>query len=288
MGRRVIIVLGPTAVGKTSYSISLARKYSSPVISCDSRQLYREMRIGTAVPDPEQLSAVKHYFIQDRSVTQPLSAGGYEREALDLVHRLFEEGHETLVMCGGAMFYIDAFCNGLSDIPQTDPQLRRRLSERLAAEGVGSLAAELREIDPDAWSSIDLSNGARVTRALEVRLTTGRSFTSFRMDRAQYRDFEIVKIGLTRPREELYSRIGARVDKMMAEGLIDEVRSLSKYRDLTPLQTVGYKEVFDWLDNPGSISLEQTAEAIRTHTRQYARRQLTWWRRDSRIRWISL
>lgn len=288
MGRRVIIVLGPTAVGKTSYSISLARKYSSPVISCDSRQLYREMRIGTAVPDPEQLSAVRHYFIQDRSVTEPLSAGGYEREALDLVHRLFEEGHETLIMCGGAMFYIDAFCNGLSDIPQTDPQLRRRLSERLAADGVESLAAELHELDPEAWSSIDLSNGVRVTRALEVRLATGRSFTSFRMDGAAERDFEIVKIGLIRPREELHRRIGIRVDKMMAEGLVDEVRSLTKYRDLTPLQTVGYKEVFDWLDSPGAISLEQTVESIRAHTRQYAKRQLSWWRRDSGIRWISL
>lgn len=288
MARRVIIVLGPTAVGKTDYSISLAQKYSSPIISCDSRQIYREMRIGTAVPDRDQLEAVRHYFIQDHSVTVPYTAGTYESEALDLVHRLFDEGHETLIMSGGSMFYVDAFCKGLSQVPETDPQLRRQLTERLASEGVASLAEELRTLDPEAWKSIDLSNGARVMRAMEVRMTTGRSFTYFRQAEPKQRDFEIEKIGLIRPKAELHARINARVDKMVAEGLIDEVRSLTQFRNLTALQTVGYKEVFDYLDNPDTISLEQTVSSICTHTRQYAKRQLTWWRRDEQIRWINL
>lgn len=287
MRRRVIIVLGPTAVGKTDYAIALARKYSSPVISCDSRQLYKEMRIGTAVPEREQLDAVRHYFIQDRSVTEALSAGQYEAEALGLVSRLFSDGHDTLVMSGGSMFYVDAFCKGLSEMPQTDPALRRELSRRLAAEGVGSLAGELKELDPETWGSIDLSNGARVLRALEVRLSTGRSFASFRMAEPKHRDFDIEKVGLFRPMEELYGRICRRVDKMVADGLIDEVRSLVGYRDLTALQTVGYREVFDYLDHPGTLSLSQTISSICTHTRQYAKRQLTWWRRDGDIRWLD-
>lgn len=288
MGRKVIIVLGPTAVGKTDYSISLAQQYHSPIISCDSRQLYREMTIGTAVPSAEQLAAVKHYFIQDHTVTEPYTAGMYELEAIELVHQLFDQGHETLVMTGGSMFYIDAFCQGLSDVPKADPDLRKELSMRLREQGVLSLAAELKALDPEAYSSIDLSNGARVLRALEVRLLTGRSFTQYRMKSPKQRDFEIEKIGLTRPRDVLYERINTRVEQMFSEGLIDEVRSLQCYRDLTALQTVGYKEVFNYLDDPESVSMDETIALICRNTRAYAKRQLTWWRRDESIRWITL
>ena len=288
MKRKLIILLGPTASGKTEYSISLAKKYDSPVISCDSRQIYKEMSIGTAVPDSEQLAAVRHYFIQTNTVTELYTAGMYEADALALINRLFDEGHETLVMCGGSMFYIDALCNGIADVPKGDPQLRAELNARLASEGVQSLARELKELDPVACESIDLSNGARVMRAIEVCRISGKPFSSFRMDTPKKRDFEIEKIGLYRPREELYSRINERVTRMLDAGLIEEVRSLTQFRNLTALQTVGYKEIFEYLDNPGAISLEQTADLIRAHTRNYAKRQITWWKRDTAVKWISV
>ena len=286
--KKLIIVLGPTAVGKTDYSIELAREYGSPVISCDSRQIYREMSIGTAVPSKEQLAAVKHFFIQTKSVQEYYTAGKYELDALKLIEELFEEGHDTLVMSGGSMFYIDAVCNGIPDVPEADPELRAGLTARLNEIGAVALAEELRKIDPEAYESIDRSNGMRVLRAMEVCISTGRPFSSFLRPEPKKRGFEIEKIGLMRQREELYSRINARVGSMIEQGLIEEVRSLIPFRGLTALQTVGYKEVFEYLDNPGSISLEQTADLIRKNTRHYAKRQMTWWNRDSSIRWINL
>lgn len=295
MGRKLVIVVGPTAVGKTGWSIGLAQRYGSPVISCDSRQIYQEMTVGTAVPDASQLAAVKHYFIQDHTIHQYYTAGKYELEALALIHRLFEQGHETLVMAGGSGFYVDAVCNGLDDMPDADPQLRAELTRRLAEEGVESLRADLRRLDPEAWRTIDIANPQRVLRAVEVCLLSGRTFSSFKLAAPKQRDFEIEKIGLVRPRAELYARIDRRVLQMLDDGLVEEVRGLLPDRDLPALQTVGYKEIFQYLDAeagrdpaPAIRTLDEAVHAIQTNTRHYAKRQLTWWRRDPSIRWITL
>ena len=287
MGRKLIIVLGPTAVGKTDYSIGLALKYGSPVISCDSRQIYKEMSIGTAVPSAAQLSAVQHYFIHTKSVTEYYTAGIYETDAMELIARLFDEGHETLVMTGGSMFYIDAVCNGLGHVPTADLEVRKSLMERLEKEGLEPFREDLARLDPEAYSTMDLSNVNRVFRAVEICLTTGKPYSSFKERSAMpVRDFEIEKIGLTRPRDILYDRINRRVVRMVDDGLIEEVRSLAEYRHLTALQTVGYKEVFDYLD--GAASLDETVGLIQRNTRHYAKRQLTWWRRDASIRWLEI
>jgi len=285
MPRRLVIILGPTAVGKTDFSVTKALEYGSPVISCDSRQIYKEMTIGTAVPEKEQLERVKHYFIQTIPVTQTYTAGDYEREAITLINKLFEEGHDTLVMTGGSMFYIDAVCEGLDDLPDGDPDLRKTLWERVNSEGLASLVEELEIRDPQTYSRIDKNNSQRVVRALEVCLVSGRPLSSFKSG-GKKRDFEIEKIGLTRPREELYSRIDKRVLNMVEEGLEYEVRSLFPYRDLQALQTVGYKEMFDYLD--GKIPIEEAIRLIQRNTRHYAKKQMTWWRRDNSIRWIDL
>ena len=295
--------MGPTASGKTDLAIEKAKEYGSPVISCDSRQIFKEMTIGTAVPDASQLQAVKHYFIQDHSVTEDYTAGKYEMEANALVQELFTEGDRTLVMCGGSGFYIDAFCKGLDDFPPADQALRAELTSRWKAEGVSALAKELLRLDPETCEEIDLSNGQRVVRALEVCLMTGRKFSSFKTAPLRKRDFVIEKIGIERPREELYRRIDSRVLKMIEDGLVEEVRGLVQYRERPALQTVGYKEIFAWFDyldgkvstegwgptSPGDgpvTSLERAVELIQRNTRHYARRQLTWWRRDSTIKWL--
>ena len=305
MRRKLIIILGPTAVGKTDYSIETALRYGSPVISCDSRQIYKEMTIGTAVPDASQLAAVKHYFIHSHSVTDLYTAGKYEVEALELINSLFEAGHENLVMVGGSGFYIDALVNGLDDFPSADLQLRAGLTSRLEKEGVESLRLELRALDPESYETIDIANGQRVVRALEVCLMTGKPFSSFKTSVRKSRDFEIEKIGLTRPRDLLYDRINRRVVQMIDQGLVDEVRSLVQYRDLAALKTVGYKEIFDWFDfqdgivsaegfgptDPGDgsvTSLDRAVELIQRNTRRYAKRQLSYWGRDKEIRWMEL
>ena len=286
MGRKLIILLGPTAVGKTDYSLSLAQQYGSPIISCDSRQIYREMRIGTAVPSDAQLAAVRHYFIQTVSVKDYYTAGIYETEALALIRRLFDEGHETLVMTGGSMFYIDAVCNGLSGVPTADLSFREELRRRVETEDPLWLARELERLDPEGYRAMDLSNTQRLFRAVEICLWTGRPYSSFKPDTPAVRDFEIEKIGLIRPREELYARIDRRVLRMMDEGLLEEVRSLLPYRDCTALQTVGYSELFDYLD--GKTTLDEAIRLVQRNTRHYAKRQLSWWRRDREIRWQAL
>jgi len=285
--KKLKIILGPTAVGKTDYSIETALRYGSPVISCDSRQIYKEMTIGTAVPSAEQLAAVQHYFIHSHTVTELYTAGKYELEALELINRLFEEGHDTLVMAGGSGFYVDALVNGLDDFPSADLQLRGELMARLQEEGVESLRLELKALDPESYETIDIANGQRVVRALEVCLMTGSPFSSFKTASRKSRDFEIEKIGLVRPREVLYDRINRRVIQMIDDGLVDEVRSLTQYRDLAALQTVGYKEIFDWFDGT-TDSLDRAMELIQRNTRHYAKRQLSYWNRDKDIRWIEL
>lgn len=303
--KKLKIILGPTAVGKTDYSIETALKYESPVISCDSRQIYKEMSIGTAVPDASQLAAVKHYFIHSHTVTELYTAGKYEIEALELINRLFDEGHDTLVMAGGSGFYVDALVNGLDDFPAADQELRNSLMARLKAEGVESLRLELKALDPESYATIDVANGQRVVRALEVCLMTGKPFSSFKTSAVKKRDFEIEKIGLTRPRDVLYDRINRRVIKMIDDGLVDEVRSVMQYRDLAALQTVGYKEIFDWFDfldgkvstegwgptTPGDgpvTSLDRAIELIQRNTRRYAKRQLSYWGRDKEIKWLEI
>ena len=303
--KKLKIILGPTAVGKTDYSIEAALKYESPVISCDSRQIYKEMSIGTAVPDASQLAAVKHYFIHSHTVTELYTAGKYEIEALELINRLFDEGHDTLVMAGGSGFYVDALVNGLDDFPAADQELRNELMARLKAEGVESLRLELKALDPESYATIDVANGQRVVRAREVCLMTGKPFSSFKTSAVKKRDFEIEKIGLTRPRDVLYDRINRRVINMIDDGLVDEVRSVMQYRDLAALQTVGYKEIFDWFDfldgkvstegwgptTPGDgpvTSLDRAIELIQRNTRRYAKRQLSYWGRDKEIKWLEI
>lgn len=303
--KKLIIILGPTAVGKTDYSIETAQHYGSPVISCDSRQIYKEMTIGTAVPSASQLQTVKHYFIHSHTVTGLYTAGKYELEAVALIERLFAEGHETLVMAGGTGFYIDAVCNGLDDFPAADESLRAELMERLREEGVESLRMDLKRLDPESYASIDIANGQRVVRALEVCLMTGRPFSSFKTSVQKKRSFEIEKIGLIRPRDVLYDRCDRRVLQMIDEGLVEEARGLVQYRDLTALQTVGYKELFAWFDwqdgkvsaegwcptSPGDgpvTSLDRAIELIQRNTRHYAKRQLSYWKRDKSIEWIEL
>ena len=305
MTNKLVIILGPTAVGKTDYSIETALKYDSPVISCDSRQIYKVLTIGTAVPSAEQLSAVQHYFIHSHTVKDLYTAGRYEVEALDLINKLFAEGHETLVMAGGSGFYVDALVNGLDDFPSADLQLRNELMARLKEEGVESLRLELKQLDPESYATIDVANGQRVVRALEVCIMTGKPFSSFKTNSTKKRNFEIEKIGLVRPRDVLYDRINRRVVQMVDDGLVDEVRSLVGYRDLAALQTVGYKEIFDWFDyqnglvstegwgptSPGDgpvTSLERAVELIQRNTRHYAKRQLSYWGRDKDIRWMEI
>lgn len=286
MDRKVIVVVGPTAVGKSDYAIALAQGCGSPVISCDSRQIYKEMTIGTAVPNASQLAAVKHYFIHSHSVRNLYTAGNYELESLSLIHRLFDEGHQTLVVAGGSAFYVDALRFGLDDLPPCDETLRQTLTERVRNEGVESLRMELRRLDPQSYAAIDIANPQRVVRALEVCLLSGRPFSSFKLSRKKTRDFDIEVLGLIRPRDVLYDRINRRVDGMMASGLLDEVRSLEQFKSLPALRTVGYQELFEYLD--GGCTLDQAVEKIKLNTRHYAKKQLTWWKRDRDIRWIDL
>lgn len=286
MSKQLLVIAGPTAVGKTDYSIEAALRCGSPVISCDSRQIYKEMTIGTAVPDASQLAAVKHYFIHSLSVLDAYSSGQYEIDALALMEKLFSKGHETLVMAGGSGFYIDAVCKGLDNLPVPPPELREELTRRVREEGVEALADELKKLDPAAWKAIDIKNGQRVVRALETIIVSGRSFTEFKLAEPRKRDFEIEKICLTRPRDVIYDRIDRRVLQMIDEGLVEEVRGLEKYRNLPALQTVGYKEIFGYLD--GKYSLDEAIRLIQRNTRHYAKKQLTWWKRDNAIKWIDL
>ncbi len=285
MGKELTILLGPTGVGKTDYSIELAKEYGSPIINCDSRQIYKEMNIGTASPSARQLEQVRHYFIHTHSVTQYYTAGLYELEAMALLEELFKD-HDRLVMAGGSGMYIDALCNGLDDFPPADLNLRESLMERLATEGIESLRNELRILDKVSYDTIDIANPQRVVRALEVTLQTGRKFSDWKSAPKKKRPFEIKKVGLNRERGVLYDRINRRVDQMMEEGLLKEVESLVQYKDLPALKTVGYREIFEYFE--GKHSLETAVELIKRNSRHYAKKQLTYWGRDKEIKWMTL
>jgi len=284
MPKTLIIVLGPTGVGKTSLSIGIAEHYATEIISCDSRQIYSEMSIGTAIPDENTLKKIKHHFIHSHSIFDYYNASKYEFEVLDKLDILFNK-HDVVLMVGGSMLYIDAVCKGIDDLPEVDPELRRSLIERMENYGIESLHTELRHLDPDYYSEVDLRNPKRILHSLEICLLTGKPYSSFRTKQHKPRNFNVIKLGLNRQRSDLYQNINFRIEKMFQKGLVEEARNLFPYRHLNALNTVGYRELFEHFDN--KISLEAAKEKIKANTRKYARKQLTWFNRDSGINWFS-
>lgn len=279
-----IFIVGPTGVGKTAMAVRVAEALETQIISADSRQVYKELIIGTAVPGKEQLSKVRHHLVHHRSVQDDYNASMFEMEALQIMDQLFRE-HDAVVVSGGSGLYIHALITGIDDVPKVDPEIRKMLLERLYDEGLESLRFELKKLDPVAWASIDLKNPARILKALEISHTTGKPYSSFLTRKTKQREFSTLKIGLNLERSLLYAGIDKRVDDMMKDGLLDEVRSSLSYRNLNALKTVGYKELFDYLD--GRISLEMAVQLIKRNSRRYARRQLTWFNRDKEINWFS-
>jgi tRNA dimethylallyltransferase len=282
MNKFLIVLLGPTGVGKTDIAIDLAIRYKCEIISADSRQIYREMRIGTAVPDDNQLNTVKHHFIRSVSVEEYYSSSIFERDVLKLLPSIFSENNIVL-MSGGSGMYIDAVCDGTDDIPDVDPAAREKYIALHKAEGIGGLRIALRLLDPEYYAKVDLRNYKRIIRALEICETAGRPYSSFLKKQKRERNFRIIKIGLRRTRDELYRRINSRVDDMVRMGLEEEARQLVRYRHLNALNCVGYKEFFEFFD--GVISRDKAIELIKRNSRRYAKRQMTWWGKDKEIIW---
>ena len=281
MVNTLIVITGPTAVGKTALTIELAKHYDTPVINADSRQIYRELKIGTASPTEEQLSEAKHYFVRTKSIIDYYNASMYEQDVLAC---LKEEPSKTQLLSGGSMMYIDAVCNGIDDIPTVRDDIREEMKRRYQEEGLEALCADLQRLDPEHYAIVDRQNYRRVIHALEICYQTGKTYTSFRKREKKERPFRIVKIGLNRDREELYNRINQRVDQMMTDGLLDEAQRLYPMRHMNALNTVGYKEMFAYID--GTWTLEEAVERIKGNTRRYARKQLTWYKKDEQIRWF--
>jgi tRNA dimethylallyltransferase len=279
----VLMVVGPTASGKTGFAIRLAQHYGTSVVSADSRQVYREMSIGTAVPTAEELAAVPHYLIGHRSVAEHYNVSIYEQEALSVFNDLFSR-HEVVLVAGGSGMYCRVLEQGIDELPDIDPGLRRKLTEAYKEKGLGWLQQEVANADPEFYTTVDQKNPARLLRALEVIRTTGRSFSALRVSRSVERPFHFVKIGLMWPREELHRRIAERVHRMVDEGLAEECRALYLLKNNSALKSVGYSEMFNWLD--GQCTFDEAVEKIITNTRRYARRQITWFRRDPEIRWF--
>ena len=279
----LILVVGPTGVGKTALCIRLAELFHTSIVSADSRQLYAELKIGTATPTAEELARVPHYLIGTLHLTDYYNAAQYEQEALDILNKLFAQ-QDVVLMTGGSMMYVDAICKGIDDIPTVDAETRQLLLTKYEEEGLERLCSELRLLDPEYYRIVDLKNPKRVIHALEICYMTGKTYTSFRTQPKKQRPFRILKIGLIRDREELYARINQRVDKMMEDGLLEEVRSLLPYRHLNALNTVGYKELFKYLD--GEWDLSFAIDKIKQNSRIYSRKQMTWFKRDNEIRWF--
>jgi tRNA dimethylallyltransferase len=284
LNKTLIVITGPTAVGKTELCLDIAKELGIPIINADSRQIYRELKIGTAAPTEAQLRKVRHYFVGTLSLTDYYSASMYEEQVMQLLPELFQSS-EYALLTGGSMMYIDAVCNGIDDIPTVDDHTRNTLKQRLANEGLEVLCEELRRLDPEHWEIVDKKNPRRVVHALEICLMTGRTYTSFRTNAHKERPFRIIKIGLNRERDVIYDRINQRVDQMMYDGLLDEARSLYHLRHLNALNTVGYKEMFTHLD--GTWTLDEAIERLKGNTRRYARKQLTWFKRDPQMQWFS-
>ena len=281
MDKTLIVITGPTAVGKTALTLELAKHYDIPVINADSRQIYRELKIGTAAPSDEQLRQARHYFVGTKSIDDYYNASMYEQEVLEC---LKAQSSNINLLTGGSMMYIDAVCNGIDDIPTIREDIREEMKRRYAEEGIEALCEDLKRLDPEHYAIVDRQNYRRVIHALEICYQTGRTYTSFRTQKKKERPFRIVKIGLNRDRQELYDRINRRVDDMMEQGLLDEVRSVYDKRNMNALNTVGYKELFDYLD--GRWSLDEAVERIKGNTRRYARKQLTWFKRDEQMKWF--
>ena len=282
--KRLIVIVGPTGSGKTDLSIAVAEHFATPIISTDSRQFYRGIPIGTAQPDIDQLNRVEHHFIASHDLNQDFNCGAYEVAALQCLEQLFQT-YDTVVAVGGSGLYIKALCEGMDDMPEADASLREELATRLHNEGLEPLCEQLKQLDPDFYQKVDRKNPARVLRALEVCLSTGRPYSELRTGEKRNRNFEIIKIGVDMPRDVLYERIDRRVDIMIEQGLEQEARSVNHLRHLNSLQTVGYREMFDYFD--GKSTREEAIELIKRNSRRYAKRQLTWFRRDLEIEWFN-
>ena len=279
----LIVLIGPTGVGKTELSLRLAEHFHTSIVSADSRQLYADLKIGTAAPTPEQLNRAPHYLVGTLKLADYYSAARYEEEALATLDNLFRQ-HDTVILTGGSMMYIDAICKGIDDIPTVDTETRELMLQRYETEGLEKLCAELKLLDPEYYRIVDLKNPKRVIHALEICYMTGKTYTSFRTQQKKQRPFRIIKVGLTRDRAELYDRINRRVDIMIEEGLLEEARSVYPYRTLNSLNTVGYKEMFNYLD--GTWELPFAIEKIKQNSRIYSRKQMTWFKRDEEIQWF--
>ncbi|RLD72611.1 MAG: tRNA (adenosine(37)-N6)-dimethylallyltransferase MiaA [Bacteroidetes bacterium] len=282
--KTLIVIVGPTGIGKTDLGIHLAQKFDTEIISADSRQFYKELKIGTAVPTDNELKLVKHHFIGNKSIHDYYNASSFEFEVIDLLTTLFKEKNQ-LILLGGSGMYIDAVCRGIDDLPEIDMEIRNQLIEKFEKEGIESLRFELKKLDPDYYAIADLKNHKRLLKALEITMMTGQPYSSFRKKITKKRDFSIIKIGLNIERDSLYERINQRVDKMITDGLVEEARQFYQYKNINSLNTVGYKELFPYLD--GEYSLERAVELIKRNSRRYAKRQLSWFNRDKEIKWFN-
>ncbi len=282
-GNTLLVLPGPTGVGKTSISLSLAQYFKAPIISSDSRQIYKELKIGTAAPTEQELAQAEHFFIGTHSIFDAYNAGQYELDVLDLLNELFKK-HRVVLLVGGSMMYIDAVCNGLDNIPTVDEETRKYWQDIYREKGLSFIQEELKRLDPQHASEVDMQNYKRVLHALEVCSMTGRPYSELRTGEKKQRDFNIIKIGLNRPRPELYERINQRVELMMQDGLLEEARAYYPYKHLNALNTVGYKELYEYMD--GKCSLEEAVQKIKQDSRRYAKRQLTWFNRDQDIHWF--
>lgn len=282
--KTLLLILGPTGVGKTELALRIAQRYGCPIVSCDSRQIFREIPIGTAAPTAEEQQRVKHYFVGERSIDEDYNAGQYERDALQLLATLFAQ-HEVVVMTGGSMLYADAVCKGLDDLPSVPPSVRADVQREYETKGLAWLQSEVQRLDPAYWAEVDQQNPARLAHCVELSRVTGQPYSALRSHTAKARPFRILKIGLDRPRADLYARIDERVKQMMEAGLLEEAKAVYPKRALNSLQTVGYKELFAYLD--GEYDLHRAIELIQQNSRHYAKRQLTWFRRDNEIHWLN-